>query len=181
MEKQRKEMWELIFKIIEENAEYEFINQDYYCAKRKILNDNYKEVESSEFKSLYNALKRAENVSYHAGYPTVAYMCRRVGFHSKEEGLYEFAYLKDKYGGCYIATAVYGSYEAPEVLFLRKFRDLYLEKRNWGRKFVVWYYKNSPRLAEKLHGKKTVNKYIRIIFDNILLKIAALLLGDKNV
>ena len=42
-------------------------------------------------------------------------------------------------GGCYVATAVYGSYDCPEVWTLRRYRDLYLAKsllamlstRNW--------------------------------------------------
>ncbi len=46
--------------------------------------------------------------------------------------------------GCYIATAVYGSYDCPEVWTLRRFRDDYLLKRVWGRAFVRVYYAMSP-------------------------------------
>lgn len=34
--------------------------------------------------------------------------------------------------GCYIATAVYGSYDAPEVRVLRRFRDETLRQTKWG-------------------------------------------------
>ncbi|MFR9028073.1 MAG: DUF2726 domain-containing protein [Clostridium sp.] len=33
--------------------------------------------------------------------------------------------------GCYIATAVYGSYDCPQVWVLRRFRDQILEKYGW--------------------------------------------------
>lgn len=38
--------------------------------------------------------------------------------------------------GCYIATCVYGSYDAPEVLVLRDFRDNELSKNIFGRLFI---------------------------------------------
>jgi len=41
--------------------------------------------------------------------------------------------------GCYIATAVYGSETHPNVLLLKKFRDEFLMKRNWGRIFCRTY------------------------------------------
>jgi len=62
-------------------------------------------------------------------------------------------------GSCYIATAVYGSYDAPQVVILRKFRDLYLHKRDWGRKFISFYYKYSPAYAKKLHVSATLKLY----------------------
>lgn len=39
-------------------------------------------------------------------------------------------------GGCYIATAVYGSYEALEVLILCTFRDEVLLHNVFGKMFV---------------------------------------------
>ena len=49
--------------------------------------------------------------------------------------------------GCYIATCVYGSYDCPEVLVLRKFRDTRLKTNLPGRMFVRCYYAVSPMLV----------------------------------
>lgn len=54
--------------------------------------------------------------------------------------------------GCYIATAVYGSYNCPEVWVLRRFRDYKLSKTMIGRLFIRLYYFLSP-IAVKLFGK----------------------------
>lgn len=49
--------------------------------------------------------------------------------------------------GCYIATAVYGSYDCPQVWVLRRFRDQILGKKALGRAFIRLYYRISPRLV----------------------------------
>lgn len=51
-------------------------------------------------------------------------------------------------GGCYVATAVYGSYDCPEVWTLRRFRDYNLAKTWYGRLFVRTYYAISPTLVK---------------------------------
>jgi len=67
-------------------------------------------------------------------------------------------------GGCYIATMVYGSYNAPEVMVLRRFRDEVLQQSAIGRKLVQVYYKYSPSFV-----KKTKNlKRMHIVFKTIL-------------
>ena len=53
----------------------------------------------------------------------------------------------EKSGGCYIATAVYGSYDCPPVWVLRRFRDRYLANKLWGRVFIKVYYFISPKLV----------------------------------
>ena len=50
-------------------------------------------------------------------------------------------------GHCFIATAAYGYYSAPQVRALRAFRDKYLLTNAPGRAFVHWYYRNSPPAA----------------------------------
>nr|WP_315156233.1 CFI-box-CTERM domain-containing protein [uncultured Flavobacterium sp.] len=52
--------------------------------------------------------------------------------------------------GCFIATATMGNYNHPIVLELRYFRDSWLLKRLWGQKFTEWYYRNSPKVANKI-------------------------------
>lgn len=49
--------------------------------------------------------------------------------------------------GCFIATAAYGSAYAPEVEFLRSFRDSVLLNCWPGKAFVRFYYRVSPPLA----------------------------------
>lgn len=51
-------------------------------------------------------------------------------------------------GGCYIATAVYGSYDCPQVWTLRRFRDYTLAKTWYGRAFINIYYAISPTLVK---------------------------------
>uniref|UniRef100_UPI00405603D3 SGNH/GDSL hydrolase family protein n=1 Tax=Candidatus Electronema sp. TaxID=2698783 RepID=UPI00405603D3 len=50
--------------------------------------------------------------------------------------------------GCFIATAAYGSALEPQVVLLRKFRDLRLLTNGPGRAFVAWYYQHSPPAAD---------------------------------
>ena len=51
-------------------------------------------------------------------------------------------------GGCYVATAVYGSYDCPEVWTLRRYRDYTLAETWYGRAFIRTYYAISPNLVK---------------------------------
>jgi len=82
---------------------------------------------------------------------------------------------RGRYGrkrGCYVATACYGSYYAPQVLVLRQYRDDVLEKSLIGRLFIQIYYFISPFFAEKLKGYQKLNGFIRTkILDKIVNKL----------
>jgi hypothetical protein len=68
-------------------------------------------------------------------------------------------------GPCYIATAVYGNYNAPEVLTLRNFRDKKLMPTVIGRSFVKIYYAISPTFANKLKHWTKVNAVVKKCLD----------------
>ena len=55
---------------------------------------------------------------------------------------------KGSSSGCYIATAVYGSYDCPQVWTLRRFRDNTLDETWYGRAFIKTYYAISPTLVK---------------------------------
>lgn len=55
---------------------------------------------------------------------------------------------KPQGGGCYVATAVYGSYDCPQVWTLRRYRDNTLSKTWYGRTFIHIYYAISPTLVK---------------------------------
>lgn len=70
-----------------------------------------------------------------------------------------------KSGGCYIATAVYGSYDCPEVWILRRYRDFYLMNNSFGRMFVKLYYKVSPTLVKMFGNTKIFNYVFKAFLD----------------
>ncbi len=61
---------------------------------------------------------------------------------------YDPSYQTPKSGGCYVATAVYGSYDCPEVWTLRRYRDNTLAENWYGRVFIKAYYAVSPTLVK---------------------------------
>jgi hypothetical protein len=64
-------------------------------------------------------------------------------------------------GGCFVATAAFGSPMAYQVRWLRGFRDRILLSGRAGRAFVNWYYGWSPRAAAWLRGHAVVRKLAR--------------------
>lgn len=71
-------------------------------------------------------------------------------------------------GGCYIATAVYGSYDSPEVLILRKYRDESLAQSLLGRCATRLYYYVSPRAALHFTAGTKLNTVARHVLDSIV-------------
>ena len=70
--------------------------------------------------------------------------------------------------GCYVATAVYGSYDCPEVWVLRRFRDRFLEKHWLGRRFIYAYYAISPKAVEMFGERKWFNGFFKIALDRFV-------------
>jgi hypothetical protein len=63
--------------------------------------------------------------------------------------------------GCFIATACYGSVDAPEVEILRQFRDEHLKTNAAGRAFVRLYYFISPPVARYLATHEGAKRIVR--------------------
>lgn len=71
-------------------------------------------------------------------------------------------YKKTK-SGCFIATAVYNSYSAPEVMVLREFRDKVLQTNLVGKILIKAYYLLSPPIADFISTKESLKKLIRTL------------------
>lgn len=72
---------------------------------------------------------------------------------------------EQKKGGCFIATAVYGTESCEEVAVLRQLRDNVLERYILGRMFIVTYYRTSPFLARHISRSERLKRWTK----NILL------------
>ncbi|MGR0319458.1 RCC1 domain-containing protein [Agromyces sp. ZXT2-3] len=72
-------------------------------------------------------------------------------------------------GGCYVATAVYGSYDCEEVRVLRRFRDQTLLGSGPGRLAVRLYYVLSP-LAIRVGGRPLRNA-VRPTLDRVVVAL----------
>ena len=77
-----------------------------------------------------------------------------------------------KKNGCFIATAVYGSYDHPDVMALRNFRDETLQHYAWGRQFIAWYYENGPAYAGWVQGHPMVATAIRAVLQTVVFVMA---------
>ena len=67
-------------------------------------------------------------------------------------------------GKCFVATACYGDYDAPEVMVLRHFRDDKLLKTFLGKVFVEFYYSISPFFATLISKSNLLKKLVRQYF-----------------
>jgi hypothetical protein len=67
-------------------------------------------------------------------------------------------------GGCFVATAVYGDYNAGEVKILREFRDSRLLTSDFGKKIVAFYYENGPIAAKFVDEHPYVKPLLKLWF-----------------
>ncbi|HEX9207023.1 MAG TPA: DUF11 domain-containing protein [Steroidobacteraceae bacterium] len=87
------------------------------------------------------------------------------------DGLDDSAYVIS--GGCFIATAAYGSPLEPHVAALREFRDRHLRHTAAGRAFIRWYYEHSPRVAHYIGGHAWARAVTRTLLAPVVAAIVA--------
>lgn len=73
-------------------------------------------------------------------------------------GAVEFKEAEKK---CFVATGVYGAWDAPEVATLRRFRDRRLRGTPWGEAFLRLYYRFSPPLAGAVSQRPALRQWVR--------------------
>lgn len=66
-------------------------------------------------------------------------------------------------GGCFIATAAFGSYLHPKVKLLREFRDNWLLTNSPGKVFVSFYYRCSPPVADFIAEREWLKGSVRLL------------------
>jgi hypothetical protein len=64
-------------------------------------------------------------------------------------------------GGCFIATAAYGTESAEEIDVLRAFRDEVLLESTVGSQLVEWYYQTSPPVADFIAENDVLRTLVR--------------------
>lgn len=82
--------------------------------------------------------------------------------------------------GCFIATAVYGSPYANEVMILKAFRDEWLLNYSFGKAFVKLYYWISPSIANRIAKRKFLKEMTKSILIIPILKFANYLKRKEN-
>ena len=65
-------------------------------------------------------------------------------------------------GGCFIATAAYGSSMAPHVKILREMRTRFLVTNSIGKSFVNFYTQHSPAAADFIAGHDILRMFVRV-------------------
>ena len=73
--------------------------------------------------------------------------------------------------GCFIATAIYGSYDCPQVWTLRRFRDNILAETWLGRKFINIYYSISPVIVKWFGHSDWFNNMWKSKLDKMVAKL----------
>ena len=74
-------------------------------------------------------------------------------------------------GGCYVATAVYGSYDCPQVWTLRRYRDYTLAESWYGKAFIKTYYAISPTLVKWFGHTEWFKKMWQGTLDRMVAKL----------
>lgn len=81
--------------------------------------------------------------------------------------------VKKDIGGCYVATAVYGSYDCPQVWTLRRYRDYTLAETWYGRAFIHVYYTISPTIVKWFGHSEWFKKMWKSKLDRMVANLKA--------
>ncbi len=81
---------------------------------------------------------------------------------------------------CYIATAVYGSYDCPEVRILRRFRDFTLQNSLLGRLFIKSYYRISPILLKWFGHIFWFKRFCKFFLDKMIFILKSKGVSDET-
>lgn len=95
----------------------------------------------------------------------------KEGLPEEMENVVEESQLTNKRAGCYIATAIYGSYNCSQVWTLRRFRDYTLAQTWYGRAFIHTYYFISPTIVDLFGHKRWFNLLWRRPLDSFVAKL----------
>ncbi len=93
--------------------------------------------------------------------PHIQYRCPTCGVEWKES-------LARRGGGCFIATATFGTPMAHEVNILRRFRDNFLLRNRTGEMLVCSYYKLSPPIARAIKKSEMLGRVVRTLLTPIV-------------
>ncbi len=156
-----------------------FVNNPF--SQQKVLKDlykNYLETVISAYRICASIANSVEDVNKYIG--RILYFSRK--FHEidetysvpSKESLEEIYFKEEKEevekqsDGCYVATAVYGSYDCPQVWTLRRFRDYELASTFYGRAFIHIYYAVSPTAVKLFGDTKWFNDFFKARLDKMV-------------
>ena len=84
---------------------------------------------------------------------------------------------EDGGGGCFIATAAYGTSSMVEIDILRAFRDEVLLESAVGSQLVELYYQTSPPVADFISGSSLLRTIVRELVIGPMVSVATLTQG----
>jgi len=76
--------------------------------------------------------------------------------------------LERRGGGCFIATAAFGTSTSHEINVLRSFRDNFLARERAGRKLIAFYYIVSPPIAKIIEKSSALKFVTRVVLNPII-------------
>ena len=83
----------------------------------------------------------------------------------------EKAVQRESQKGCYIATAIYGSYDCPSVWVLRRYRDDVLSNTRLGRMFIRVYYAVSPKIVRLFGSSRWFSSFWKARLDKMVQRL----------
>lgn len=129
------DIWKTSYAVYDNHATRYVIMKNSYVAKIQKYQSNY-----SFTAPLYSGFPRQ--------YSAIAGKNSSSDFRTGYSSANNSSTSNSSSGGCYVATAVYGSYDCPQVWTLRRYRDYTLAETWYGRAFIHTYYAISPTLVK---------------------------------
>lgn len=149
-------------KSLEEESLLRLLAEDRMWRKDQIIGIALSSYSRAEAIELLDRLEKEGKIAHYTSTGPDHYECYCAANILETRVKSDKAWFKDtnstKVGGCYVATAVYGSYDCPEVWTLRRYRDYKLAKCWYGKVFIKVYYTLSPTIVKWFGDTKWFNR-----------------------